>query len=323
MTGLGNNMQGLVERVARSAARSLLVLSASAFILLPVAYAQTPAPGPGLPIWIVKDEDSTIYITGTVHILRDGAEWMGPKLDSALDASTELRLELAEIASPAALQAGIRTLLPEYGAYEGPPITSLLTPEENAALVAELLAVGAPDDALALIDTHQPWFAIQMLGRDYFTGVHKFSNGIDNVLARWATDRGVPVKGMESLEVQIALAAGSTFDEQMAALRFRLKPSPAAQLMNQRVIDAAFGSWLRGETSMAEALVMFMRIGSASGGGSTDPLLKNRNEAWAATIEDMLAGSGVSFIAVGAAHLVGPDSLQSRLKLRGITAERH
>jgi hypothetical protein len=52
-------------------------------------------------------------------------------------------------------------------------------------------------------------------------------------------------------------------------------------------------------------------------------LLKDRNEAWSAVIEDMLKGSGSSFIAVGAAHLAGPDSLQTRLKLRGIVAERY
>ena len=50
-------------------------------------------------MWVVRDADSTIYITGTVHILRDNAEWMSPKLNAALEASSELRLELAEIAS--------------------------------------------------------------------------------------------------------------------------------------------------------------------------------------------------------------------------------
>ena len=92
--------------------------------------------------------------------------------------------------------------------------------------------------------------------------------------------------------------------------------------MNERVIDTAFGSWLRGETTMTEAIVAFMRMGSANIGG-TNALLKDRNEAWSAVIEDMLKGSGSSFIAVGAAHLVGPDSLQTRLKLRGIVAERY
>jgi len=52
-----------------------------------------------------------------------------------------------------------------------------------------------------------------------------------------------------------------------------------------------------------------------------DVMLDNRNENWAGQIEERLKGSGTSFIAVGAAHLVGPESVQERLKLRGIEAK--
>ena len=47
-----------------------------------------------------------------------------------------------------------------------------------------------------------------------------------------------------------------------------------------------------------------------------------RNQAWAAALQAKLAGSGVSFVAVGAGHLVGPDSVQAQLKKRGIEAVR-
>ena len=60
---------------------------------------------------------------------------------------------------------------------------------------------------------------------------------------------------------------------------------------------------------------------SASPGN--DALLLDRNENWAMKIEQILKGSGVTFIAVGAAHLVGPNSLPARLKLRGVAAERY
>ncbi|RYG84867.1 MAG: TraB/GumN family protein, partial [Sphingomonadales bacterium] len=36
----------------------------------------------------------------------------------------------------------------------------------------------------------------------------------------------------------------------------------------------------------------------------------------------LLDGSGTVFIAVGAAHLAGDDSVQSILERRGVTAER-
>lgn len=307
-----------------SLARWLCAISSAVVLTLPSASAQTPAPEPGLPMWVVRDADSTIYITGTVHILRDDAQWRSPKLNAALESAGELRLEVAEIADAESLQKGILALLPKYGAYDGAPVTSFLTAAEKATLIEKLAEVGAPPNALDLIDKHQPWLAVILLGRDEFSGgAHKSINGIDNVLARWAVANKKPVKGMETLDVQVALSANSSFEEQLAYLRYKLHPSPTMQLLNRRVIDTAYGSWLRGETSMAEALVAFMNISSASTGESTDTLLKDRNESWAAEIETMLKSSGTTFIAVGAAHLVGKDSLWQRLKLRGIDAERY
>ncbi len=50
--------------------------------------------------------------------------------------------------------------------------------------------------------------------------------------------------------------------------------------------------------------------------------LARRNAAWADQIETLLKGSGVSFIAVGAAHLAGDDSLQQVLAAKGLTVVR-
>lgn len=308
-------------RPVRKRARWLIAACAALFAT--TAHAQAPTPGPGLPMWVVRDADSTLYITGTVHILRDTDQWRSPKLDAALESANELRLEVAEIADAATLQKGLVALLPKYGAYDGEPVSSLLTAQERTTLIEKLAEVGAPSDTLDLIDRHQPWFAMIMLGRDEFTGAHKSVNGIDNVLARWAVAHNLPVKGMETLEVQVALSADGSFDDQLAGLRYKLHPSPVQQLVARRVIDTSLGAWLRGETAMTEALVAFMRVSSARVGETTDALLKDRNEAWAAEIEDILKGSGTTFIAVGAAHLVGPDSLQTRLKLRGIATERY
>ena len=53
-----------------------------------------------------------------------------------------------------------------------------------------------------------------------------------------------------------------------------------------------------------------------------EAIVKNRNIDWANQIEEELKGSGTDFIAVGAAHLVGDDSVQAILKARGITVKR-
>jgi hypothetical protein len=51
-------------------------------------------------------------------------------------------------------------------------------------------------------------------------------------------------------------------------------------------------------------------------------LLTNRNANWAVEIEDMLKGKGVTFIAVGAGHLIGDDSVLAMLKAKGIASDR-
>jgi uncharacterized protein YbaP (TraB family) len=61
--------------------------------------------------------------------------------------------------------------------------------------------------------------------------------------------------------------------------------------------------------------------------GISDPvlrrvLLENRNRAWAEWIDQRLDQPGTVFMAVGAAHLVGSDSVQAFLKQRGIGSER-
>jgi uncharacterized protein YbaP (TraB family) len=287
--------------------------------------AAQPAPEPGLPMWVVRDADSTIYITGTIHMLRDDMHWRSAKLDAALAEAGELWLEVAEVSDPDALAAKLQSLLPTYAANDGPPLSALLTDQENTDLAAALKAAGAPEEIVASLDRYQPWLAIYSLGRDRTSGMgdYKTDNGIDVSLAQIARERGIPVKGMEDVEVQVALMATASVDQQLARLREILSGRSTNNVQGKRLADLAFGSWIRGEVHLAEAMMVFMQIGSSATGVSTDPMFKNRNEAWAGVIEDMLKGSGVSFIAVGAGHLVGADSLQARLKLRGISAERY
>lgn len=302
--------------------------TAALFALAPLtAHAQSatkPAPSPGLPMWVIRDADSTIYITGTIHQLRDGMLWRSEKLESALAASKELWLELSEIADPAGLDEALHPVLEEYAAYDGTPLSELLTIEENAALQAALLAVGAPKRVLDNLDRMEPWYATYALGlNDFMGGDYKSENAIDDALARLAVAQGIPVRGMEAIGDQIALMDGDSIFSQLANLRATLKAMPEHGLPMQRVSDLAYGSWINGETHMVEALVGMMYMAGAAGAMDTDALLLDRNANWVAVVEEMLEGSGVSFIAVGAAHLVGPDSLQNLLAKRGIKSKRY
>ncbi len=54
-----------------------------------------------------------------------------------------------------------------------------------------------------------------------------------------------------------------------------------------------------------------------------EKFLVQRNIAWSEKIAEILKRSGVQQIAVGAAHLAGPDSIQVQLAKRGIKVERY
>ncbi|MFT3724009.1 MAG: TraB/GumN family protein [Hyphomonadaceae bacterium] len=305
----------------------------------PVSTAQTPAAPPqpalqataagdvsaspastskGLPMWVIRDADSTIYLTGTVHLLPDGVDWHSARLDAALNEAGELYLELAEIADPDWLRAKVMPIVEQHAQWDGPPLSTMLTEQERTLLAAALKKANAPPDVIAKSEKMQPWYTAYALGRDQYIGDFKSENGIDQALARIAIAHGIPVKGMEEVEDQIDLMIGLTPDEQVDGLKMILKAPESMKQTLGRVASIAYGGWVRGEINGVEGLAILM-----SANPDNDAMLLDRNENWVDRIEEILDRSGVTFIAVGAAHLVGPDSLQSRLKLRGIKAERY
>ena len=269
-------------------------------------------------MWIVEDEDSKIYITGTVHLLKDGQERRSEKLDAAFAEAHELWLEVAEIGNNDALQAVLAEMTRIYGERDGPPLSSMLDEKEVALLAEARIRAGISAEAAEIMETQQPWVTILALGKDnYFNGGYKEENGIDIALARMAQERNIPVRGMEDIETQLDLMLDLNVEEQIEELRSELLMPPGARQRLERVADLAFGGWVRGETNSAEALILLNRFSL-----SYDAIFTDRNIAWASVVEEMLAGSGVAFIAVGAGHLVGPDSLQKQLEHLGIESRR-
>jgi uncharacterized protein YbaP (TraB family) len=288
------------------------------------ATVAAPAAVRGLPMWVIRDADSTIYLTGTIHILPPELEWRSPKLEAALDEAKELWLEIAIPADHAEFQRQTRPLFLKHARSAGPPLSSRLTEKERKALEEALDRASVPAEARAEIDRMQPWYVANLISVGTFVSAGYSSEaGIDNTLARMAHEQGDVVKGLETAEDQLRVLSGQSEANQLAALRTQLATPPAVMTGVAWVGGQVFEQWARGNTLPIEMLISTMASARGAQKQQVDALLSNRNENWAGQIEEMLKGSGVSFIAVGAGHLVGPESVQKRLKLRGITAERY
>ena len=76
-------------------------------------------------LWVVKDEDTTIYLFGTVHYLKPDTKWRSKKMDQALKSSSELVLEVAGLDDP----ARVAPLMRSYGLDMAHPLSTKLTPQ--------------------------------------------------------------------------------------------------------------------------------------------------------------------------------------------------
>ncbi|HEX5006920.1 MAG TPA: TraB/GumN family protein, partial [Hyphomonadaceae bacterium] len=173
--------------------------------------AATPAAVRGLPMWVIRDADSTIYLTGTIHILPPDLEWRSPKLEAALDEAKELWLEIAIPADRAQFQRDTRPLFLKHARLSGPPLSSRLTEKERKALDEALDRAGVPVEARDEIDRMQPWYAANLISvGTYVSAGYSGDAGIDNTLARMAYEQGDAVRGLETVEFQLGVISGQS-----------------------------------------------------------------------------------------------------------------
>ncbi|KZC24569.1 polysaccharide biosynthesis protein GumN [Rhodanobacter thiooxydans] len=262
-------------------------------------------------LWVVKDADTTIYLFGTVHLMPRDAGWHDAALEQALADSQTLYIELTDD-DPANMAA----LVLRYGMDVAHPLSSQLSPAEAHRL--DLLAnkLGVPG-GMQTLNVMRPWLAALTLA---VTPLQKAGldpeHGVDKQLKAQMSAAGKPVLGLETAERQIRFLADMPRPVELALLRSTMRDADMGSILFTELIDA----WKAGDVDT------IARIGNDDM-RQHEPklyqlLLVQRNEAWATKIATMLQQPGTTFIAVGAAHLAGPDSVQVQLRQLGVPVER-
>lgn len=261
-------------------------------------------------LWRLGDADSTIYLFGTIHLLHPDMTWQSPKIAAAFAEAEELWLE-ADVSALATFGPVMR-----YGVSYGLPLSKALTPDDLTRVLRILEPQGVP---LGTINHLRPWLvAIMIATIPSQKAGFVMEEGADMVLQREATGRQLPIRRLESVSDQLKPFASLTPDQEIAVLLDALDAYEHPEGDNTAELANA---WLKGdEATLGALLAADSQIGEQ--GPLYDGLIVQRNAAWVKKIEERLAGSGISFIAVGAGHLVGPDSVIAMLAARGLKAER-
>jgi len=278
-----------------------------------VAAAMLPAvPARAEPaMWVIRDKDSTIYLIGTLHLLRHETEWNAAKVKKAVTESSELWLEVADIDD----QASILPIMAQYGIDREKTLSSKLNVAQKEKLAKLAASYGVP---LASLEPMKPWMAALMFAVLPLQKAGYDPNaGIDRLLKAQAEKEGDKVYGFETAEKQVRFFADLPESEQIAFLEETLGDAEKGMAQLEKLARA----WIDGDNeTLGNILVNELKKEAPA---VYEKFLVQRNIAWSEKIAEILKGVGVQQIAVGAAHLAGPDSLQVQLAKRGIKAERY
>lgn len=276
----------------------------------PAAPAAAPAiQGQGPALWVIKDADSTLYLFGSVHVLRPTTGWASPRVNAAFDSATDVWFEITNPED----QAAMMPLIQQYGLSPQTPLSSRLTPEEVAQLDVAAKTIGA---SAAQLDPLKPWLAALSLSvAPLVKAGYDPQSGVELALKARAQAAGKRLHGFETLEKQVGMLATLPDDVQLEFLRETLKDFDEAVEMLDSMVEA----WAKGDVQALDRIVVEEMKTDAP--ELYKVLLVDRNTDWANQIQTLLQGSGTAFIAVGAAHLTGDDSVQSILQSRGVAVE--
>ncbi|MGB3378366.1 TraB/GumN family protein [Allopontixanthobacter sediminis] len=278
----------------------------------PVPTAQVPAEqvemgGPAL--WKVADEDTTIYLFGTVHALPKDVDWFKGNVADALASSDILVTEIMMTPDAA---TDMQSIIMNTGMLPADQkLRDMLDEKQRASYDAAMTKLGMPVETF---DRFEPWYASMMLSMlPIMKEGYSPESGVEAVL----TTKGGEAKPrgeLETIEFQMSLFDQLPLDSQIA---FLVQAAEGVDTI-KGMLDKMIAEWLEGD---ADGLAELMNEGLTDQ-VLAERLLYQRNANWAEWIDTRLDTPGTVFIAVGAGHLAGAKSVQDALELRGIETAR-
>lgn len=285
--------------------RTVTTLASAALALLLSLPAAAEPPVPLL--WRIDADAGSVYLLGSVHLLKPSDYPLSPLVDAAYGDSEELVFEL----SPADMQSGaVSARMMRLGSLPAGETLRDHVSDETWSEVERYVA-GGGYLPMSAIERMRPWFlALTLSVMEMQRAGLDPSFGIELHFMRALAADGKPALGLETVDQQLALFADSSAEEQDQQLQQTL--SQLGEMPDQ--LEKMHALWRAGD---GEALHALVRTEMKDFPALYDRLIADRNRAWIAPIEAQLADPGGEMIVVGAAHLIGDDGVVALLRERG------
>ena len=262
-------------------------------------------------LWRVESDRQTVYIQGSLHLLKPSEYPLPKAIEDAFAASEILVLEvdLATAEDPAA-QAMVlsKGILPAEQ-----KLSDFLNYRTRQRLAKRLGELGISIDAF---ERFKPWFVVIAMTeaklRELGFSAH---HGVDWHFFRRARKRRMPIEGLETLEFQLSLFDRMSKAQQSALVEQTLRDLDTIE----KQLNVIVGAWRTGDLEKLEETLLdsFSELPDLEAA-----LITRRNKAWMTQIEKLLKGKKTAMVVVGAGHLPGPDGLLDLLRSRGFRVEQ-
>ncbi len=269
--------------------------------------ASADSAGHPLTLWRAEGLSNTVYLLGSIHLLRESDHPLPTAIYAAYDEAEVLVMELdMDDLDPAAMQQ----LFNESGVLQdGTTLRDLMGDELYAEAEAAAEAMDIPIDLLA---QSEPWLAavtVEMLAL-YRIGFNPML-GIEMHMTSKAVKDGKPIEGLEEAEQQLQFLDGLSLEAQRDML---LQTLEEGANMGE-TIDELILAWRNGdvdtlETGLLESFAEHREL--------HDALVTQRNIRWVEQIGALLDDEDDYLVIVGAMHLVGDVGVPKLLADKGV-----
>jgi uncharacterized protein len=260
----------------------------------------------GSPVWALHGQHNTVYLAGSVHLLKAGDSTLPPAFDRAYKDSKGIVMELALDKLDPMEAAG---WMMEHGTLEdGATLRKTIGEERYRRVSAEAQRLGVPMEAADML---QPWaLGLQLIEIQYMQLGFDPQQGVEQQLQHKAAADGKPISGLETLDEQLGVLQGMSYEDQARFLDMIVTEMHDVETDTQSVVTA----WRTGDAAKLAALLSdeyksFPKLYRL--------LVSDRNKRWVPQIEKLLQENQDYFVVVGALHLVGDGGLLELMRRDG------
>jgi len=269
------------------------------------AWADTA--GHPVTLWRAQGISNSVYLLGSIHLLREQDHPLPSVIDDAYEDSDILIMELdMDDLDGAATQQ----LFNQSGVlHDGTTLRDLMG--DDLYQRAEI-AAAASDIPIEMLAKSEPWLAaitVEMLSL-YRIGFNP-TLGVEMHMTSRAIEDGKPIEGLEAVEDQLAFLDGLSLQAQRDMLLQTLEESANMRESIDEMIDA----WHHGDIAVLESGLLDSFSGHEE---LSDVLVNNRNLRWVAQISELLDDRDDYLVIVGALHLVGEGGVPNLLAEKGV-----